>query len=105
MSAELQAYQIGGDSIEIAATTSPSGTALPSLDATEPLKYVYVNVEGGDLAVVKPGLAADSVTVATGLHVPEFGAPVVLNVTGQTHLLHVTAAGTATIHVTPLANS
>ena len=113
----LNAFQIGGDSVEDATVDGTvQEIALPVVVVDEsaaslgpddiPARFAYVSFEGvtvTDGVSVKPGKTGGALTQAQGLWIGS-GHGVILNVTGNTHLLHNGTGAAGTIHITPLAN-
>jgi hypothetical protein len=97
---------IGGDSVEDTThLTVTQEVALPTTDGRTAL-FAYVSFESDaitDGVVVRPGVTGGTVSHATALWIGA-GTGVVLNVGGNTHMLHMGTGTVGQLHVTPLAN-
>ncbi len=113
----LDVLRIGGDSVLVITTGVSAQLAIPPLEDASLPKFVWVRAEyetGDEVIAIRPGWDGDLgppvlpdtvVTLANGMHIPSHGHPVLLNITGYTHIAHISSGTTPTLYVTPLDNS
>ena len=100
--------QIGESVDATAISASAVVVAIPNTEDGSPARYVSVfsRSNGANKVVFKPG--DSTVTLANmdaGTFLPDLGVPLMLNVSGQTHVAFLAASSDRTVVITALENA
>ena len=88
-----------GTPVNVATGAASAVLALPLCAAATKARFVWVQTVAGQCYVI-PGLAATTVVAGAGIVIST--SPVIINVTGFTHLAHIQITGAQTLVVVPL---
>lgn len=100
----VTALQVSGLGVATVVGTSTGSTAIPLMAGGERARFVAVNRSGTDTIYINPGDSSVGAALGASLLLGVNTTATILNVSGQTHIAHISVAGGDFLNICPLAN-